>query len=150
MNSSDSTRDNKLEQCPVFPSIPGKDGCVGKEVEGQIEKDEEKKRNRKENNESTNVAEALQPGKIMNPEVSEGSNVKGPSDYGGQKQEVRPKSGNRRGNPNRDQRGQGQMPHNPTNQGQGQSPLGPSGRGVNSRGKLYIYLYFQYLNQGFI
>jgi hypothetical protein len=165
VNSSDSTRDNKLEQCPVFPSIPGKDGCVGKELEGQIEKEKKKKHNRKKNNESTNVAEALQPGKIMNPGGSEGSNVKGQTDYGGQKQDVRPKSGNRRGQPNRDQRGQGQMPQNPTSQGQGQSPLGqyrqnsgnqgqyqqgrntPGGRGGNStpRGKLpckmYIFIF---------
>ena len=121
--------------------MSGKDGCVGKEVEGQIEKD-----------------------KKMNPEVSKGSSVKGPSGYGGQNQDVRPKLGNRRGNPNRDQRGQRQMPQNPTGQGQGQSSLGqyrqnsgnqgqyqqgrnaPGGRGGNPRGKLFIYLYFQYLN----
>ena len=92
----------------------------------------------------------------MNPE---GSNVKGPSDYGGQKQDVRQQSGNRRGNPNRYQRDQGQMSQNPTDQGQGQSPLGqyrqnsgnqgqqqqgrstPSGRGVNSKGKLQQCIY---------
>jgi hypothetical protein len=35
----------------------------------------------------------------MNPGGSEESNVKGQTDYGGQKQDVRPKSGNRRGQP---------------------------------------------------
>ena len=80
----------------------------------QIKKDKKKKHNRKKSNESVNVAEALQSGKIMNPE---GSNVKGPSDYGGQKQDVRQQSGNRRGNPNRYQRDQGQMSQNPTDQG---------------------------------
>ena len=168
VNSSDSSKDNKLEQFPVVPSISAKDECVGgNELEGQIENgisdkkpssEKKKKHKGKKNNESSNVAEALQPGNIICPEVSERSNVKGHSDYGGQKQDVRPKSGNRRGKPNRDQRGQGQMPQNPT--GQGQSPLGqyrqnsgnqgqnqqgrntPGGRG----GKLYIYLYFQYFN----
>ena len=135
VNSSDSTRDNKLEQCPVFPSIPGKDGRVGKELEGQIEKEKKKKHNRKKNIESTNVAEALQPGKIMNPGGSEESNVKGQTDYGGQKQDVRPKSGNRRGQPNRDQRGQGQMPQNPTSQGQGQSPLGQYRQNSGNQGQ---------------
>lgn len=182
VNSSDSTKDNKLEQCPVVPSISGKDECVGgNELEGQIENgisdkskgisdkkpssEKKKKHKGKKNNESSNVpnvAEALQPGNIIYPEVSERSNVKGHSDYGGQKQDVRPKSGNRRGNPNRDQRGQGQMPQNPTGQSQsllgqyrqnsgnqGQNQQGrntPGGRGGNSRGKLYIYLYFQYFN----
>ena len=124
-----------MEQCPVFPSIPSKDGHVGKELEDQIEKEKKKKHNRKKNNESTNVAEALQPGKIMNPGGSEGSNVKGQTDYGGQKQDVRPKSGNRRGQPNRDQRGQGQMPQNPTSQGQGQSPLGQYRQNSGNQGQ---------------